>query len=271
MVGIALDKLGHHTHGIGRRALQAPARHHTADEHCRERVARAWEIDRDQVEGNREVLPRHVIVTDDGVRAVDHSARNDHRLGAQRAHGVHKDAGLVGRDLLCNRCIGEQTGLGVVGNRVVGALEQVPHEADRGLGHTGVELAVVAHDGVDEHLGALLRAAVTEVRNDTRLFLGHDKAGRDGVELKAEFLPDGETLTHVLRGVVDVELGIVERIGHQRRRQVVDAVAHMRQHRKHGGKRDLAIAAHIVDQQQLSVLHECPPWVGRGAAAPQCE
>ena len=96
------------------------------------------------------------------------------------------------------------------------------------------------------------------------------RSSRDGVELKAEFFPDGKTLTHVLGGVVDVELGIVERIGHKCRRQIVDTVTHVRQHRQHGGKRDLAVAAHIVDQQQLSVLHECPPWVGRGATAPQC-
>ena len=37
------------------------------------------------------------------------------------------------------------------------------------------------------------------------------------------------------------------------------------------GKRDLAVAAHIVDQQQLSVLHEGLPWFGHGAAAPQCD
>ena len=28
LVGIALDKLSHHTHGIGRRALQTPTAHH---------------------------------------------------------------------------------------------------------------------------------------------------------------------------------------------------------------------------------------------------
>ena len=143
----------------------------------------------------------------------------------------------------------------------------MPHKANRGLGHARIELAVVAHDGVDEHLGALLRTAVAKVRDDARLFLGHDKAGRDGVELKAELFPDSEAL---LGGVVDVELGIVERIGHKCRRQVMDTVAHVRQHRQHGGKRDLAVAAHIVDQQQLSILHESPPWIGRGATAPQC-
>lgn len=92
---------------------------------------------------------------------------------------------------------------------------------------------------------------MAKVRDDARLFLGHDKAGRDGVELKAELLPDGKTLTHVLRGVVDVELGVVERVGNERRRQVMDTVAHVRQHRQHGGKRDLAVTAHIVNQQQL--------------------
>ena len=200
-----------------------------------------------------------MVVTDDDIRTVDHSARNDHRLGAQGAHGIHKNAALIGRDLLGNGRIGKQARLGVVWHRIVGALEQAAHETDRGLGHAGVELAVVAHDGVNEHLGALLRATVAEVRNDARLFLGHDKAGGDGVELKAELLPDGEALAHVLGGVVDVELGIVERIGNERRWQVVNAIAHMRQHRQHGGKRDLAVAAHIVDQQQLSVLHESPP------------
>ena len=100
---------------------------------------------------------------------------------------------------------------------------------------------------------------MAKVRDDARLFLGHDKAGRDSVELKPELLPDSEALTHVLRGVVDVELGVVERIGNMGRRLVVDAIAHMRQHRQHGGERDLAVAAHIVDQQQLSVLHESPP------------
>ena len=248
MVGIALDKLSHHTHGIGRRALQTPTCHNAADEHRRERVARAREIDRNELKGNRKVLPRHMVVTDNRIRAIDHGARNDHRLGTQLAHGIHKGAGLIGRDLLCNRRIGEQTGLGVVGHRVVCALQQVPHKANRGLGHTGIELAVVAHDGIDEHLGALLRAAVAKVRDDARLFLGHDKAGRDGVELKAELLPDSEALAHILRGVMDVELGVVERIGNEGRRQVVDAIAHVRQHRQHGRKRDLAVAAHIVDQ-----------------------
>ena len=211
-----------------------------------------------------------MVVTGNRVRAIDHGARNDHRLGTQLAHGVHKGAGLFGRNLLGNRPIGKQARLGIVGHRVVCALQQVPHKANRGLGHARIELAVVAHDGVDEHLGALLRTAVAKIRDDARLFLGHDKAGRDGVELKAEFFPDGKTLTHVLRGVVDVELGIVERIGHKCRRQIVDTVTHVRQHRQHGGKRDLAVAAHIVDQQQLSVLHESPPWIGRGATAPQC-
>ena len=209
-----------------------------------------------------------MVVTDNRIRAIDHGTRNDHRLGAQLAHGVHKGAALIGRNLLDDRPIGKQACLGVVGHRVIGALEQMPHETDRGLGHTGIELAVVAHDGVDEHLGALLRAAVAKVRDDARLFLGHDKAGRDGVELKAELLPDSEALTHVLGGVVDVELGVVERVRNERRRQVMDTVAHVRQHRQHGGKRDLAIAAHIVDQQQLSVLHECPPWIGRDAMSP---
>ena len=212
-----------------------------------------------------------MVVTDDDIRTVDHSARNDHRLGAQGTHGIHESAALIGRDLLGNGRIGEQARLGIVWHRIVGALEQAAHETDRGLGHAGVELAVVAHDGVDEHLGALLRTAVAKVRDDARLFLGHDKAGRDGVELKPELLPDSEALAHVLGGVMDVELGIVERIGHQRRRQVVDAIAHVRQHRQHGGERDLAVAAHIVDQQQLSVLHEGLPWFGHGAAAPQCD
>ena len=212
-----------------------------------------------------------MVVTDNRVRAIDHGARNDHRLGTQLAHGVHKGAALIGRNFLGNRPIGKQARLGIVRHRVVCALQKMPHKANRGLGHARIELAVVAHDGVDEHLGALLRAAVAKVRDDTRLFLGHDKAGRDGVELKAELLPDGKTLTHVLRGVVDVELGVVERVGNERRRQVMDTVAHVRQHRQHGGKRDLAVTAHIVNQQQLSVLHEGLPCFGHSAAAPQCD
>ena len=209
-----------------------------------------------------------MVVADDGTRPVDLGTRNDHRLGAQREHSIHERTSLIGRNLFCHRRIGEQTRLGIVGHRVVGALDQAAHKADGRLGHASVEPAVVGHDGVDKHLGALLRAAVAKVRDDACLFLGHDKAGRDGVEFKAELLPDGETLADILRGVVDVELGVVERIGNEGRRQVVDAIAHVRQHRQHGRKRDLAVAAHIVDQQQLSVLHECPPWVGRGATAP---
>lgn len=34
LVGIALDELRYHTHGIARRALQAPTGHNAADEHC---------------------------------------------------------------------------------------------------------------------------------------------------------------------------------------------------------------------------------------------
>ncbi len=38
LVSVALDKLRHHTHGIGRCVLQAPASHNATDEHRRERV-----------------------------------------------------------------------------------------------------------------------------------------------------------------------------------------------------------------------------------------
>ena len=48
-----------------------------------------------------------MVVTDNRIRAINYGARNDHRLGTQLAHGVHKGAGLIGRNLLDDRPIGK--------------------------------------------------------------------------------------------------------------------------------------------------------------------
>ena len=100
---------------------------------------------------------------------------------------------------------------------------------------------------------------MAKIGDDARLFLRNDKTGGDGIELKAQLFPDSKAFTHVFGSVVNIELGVIERIGHQGRRQVMNAITHVREHGQHGRKRHLAIAAHVVDQQKLlGVFHLVP-------------
>ena len=100
---------------------------------------------------------------------------------------------------------------------------------------------------------------MAKIGNNARFFFRHNEAGGNSVELKPKIFPNSKTLAHVLRSVVNIELGIIERIGHQGGRQVMDAVPHVREHGQHGRKRHFAVAAHIVDQQKLlGVVHLSP-------------
>ena len=53
---------------------------------------------------------------------------------------------------------------------------------------------------------------------------------------------------------MDEEVGVVERVGHEGRGQVVQAESHVRQHRHHGAQGHLAKAAHVVDEQDVHGL-----------------
>ena len=58
--------------------------------------------------------------------------------------------------------VGEQGGLGDVGADYVGVADELAHELWEVGREAGVEPAVVAHDGVDEAEGLMLRVEHTE-------------------------------------------------------------------------------------------------------------
>ena len=256
LVGVAHDELAHNVHGVFGGIAQGVALKHATQQHRGEDVARTGEVHGHLVEGNGEVLARLGVVTHHGVDVVHLGARDDHRLRTQATHGIHQRRCTLGGEsvLHVDGRASQQTCLSVVGHRDVCLCHEPAHEGNRALGHAGIQRAVVAHDGVDEHAHALGRLALAELGDDAGLLLGHDEAGGHRVKREAQLVPDGQRLLYVVGRVVDEEVGVVERVGHEGRGQVVQTESHVRQHRHHGAQGHLAKAAHVVDEQDVHGL-----------------
>ena len=256
LVGVAHDELAHHVHGVLGGVAQGVALKHTAQQHRGEDVARTGEIHGHLVEGDGEVLARLGVVAHHGVDVVHLGARDDNGLRTQAAHGIYQRRCTPGAEsaLHVDGRAGQQARLSVVGHCDVCLRNKPAHEGNRALGHAGIQRAVVAHDGVDEHAHALGSLAFAELGDDAGLLLGHDEAGGHRVKREAQLVPDGQCLLHVVGRVVDEEVGVVKRVGHEGRGQVVQAESHVRQHRHHGAQGHLAKAAHVVDEQDVHGL-----------------
>ena len=97
------------------------------------------------------------------IGTVNLAARDNYRFSAKVAHGIDQCTGRLGSELALHRRLGKQARLSIVGHRAVRALNQAAHQTDRGLRYAGIQLAVVCHDGVDEHLGARLGTTMAEI------------------------------------------------------------------------------------------------------------
>ena len=114
--------------------------------------------------------------------------------------------------------------------------------------HAIVEFSFVAHDGIHEDERAPLCLFPTIVGHHLGLSLRTDKACGDGIESEAQFFPNRKDALHIVGGLHDIELSVVQRIGNQRRGHVIDRIAHITQYGKHGCRGHLAVACQVVDE-----------------------
>ncbi len=198
-----------------------------------------------------------MVVAHDTGLPVDPDRRDEHRLAADGPQAVDQ-----GHGLLMAHALGviagarEIASLGVVGVDEIGHGDHLAHALDGGRRHTVVELSLVAHDGVHIDGGTVGGLLTAILRHDARLPLRSDEARGDGVVAEAESLPHGKDTRDVVGGVEEVELAIVERVGHDGCRQVVGGVAHIGKDGQHGRRGHLAVSANIVDQKNLLRCHD---------------
>ena len=149
----------------------------------------------------------------------------------------------------------EIAGLGVVGEDQVSYSDHLQHALDGGRRHAIVQFSFVAHDRVYEYRRAVGCLLLAVCRDDLGLSLRSDEARGDGIEAKAQLLPNWKNALDVVGGVKNVELAIVQRIAYQSGRQVIGGEPHIRKDGKHGCRGHLAIACHVVDQKYLFLVH----------------
>ena len=198
------------------------------DEDGREDVARAGEMHGNLGVRQLEILACEMVEAHHAVLAVDHYTCNYHRLGSRLAECVNHAARLGSRHPF--RHIGrirQITSLGVVGIDEMSHRDHLEHAADGGRSHAIVEFTLIAHDRVDEDDGAAGRLLLAIGRHDARLTLRDNESRGDGVEAETQFLPHGEDTRDIVGGIEDIELAVVERVGHQCRGQVIHRQAHI--------------------------------------------
>ena len=142
------------------------------DEHRREDVAGAGEVDRYLGVVEQEIFVVGVVVAGHAMAAFDGYGGDEHRLGADGPQLVEQFMGLlVGDALGVERMAGEVAGLGVVGVDEVGHGHHLAHALDGGGCDAVVELTFVAHDGVNEDGGAAHCLLAAVLRDEPRLAL----------------------------------------------------------------------------------------------------
>ena len=199
---------------------------------------------------------------DDAGTAVDAGAGNQDVASTQCGEGIEHAARLVPRHaLLAVGGVGEEAGFGEVGEGEVGLGHHLSHELDLALRDAVVEASAVAHDGVDVYGGAVGARLAAEVPDQPRLLLAEHQAGAYGVEAEAQLAPHGQRAAHVASGVEDIEVAVVQRVGHQRGGQVVDGMPLMGQDGQHGHHAHMAAAHDVVDEQYLFHLVFLAPTV----------
>ena len=136
--------------------------------------------------------------------------------------------------------------------------DEAAHVLHRLLGDAVIELPFIPHDGVGHHQQVLLPLALDEGADNVHLLRRGQKARGDAVKGEAQLLPHGNGLFHIVGGIQDGELPIIQGVGHQGGGEVVDIMPHVGQNRQHGGQSDLSISRHVVDDQNIFVLLHGP-------------
>ena len=226
------------------------------DEDGREDVAGAGEMHGNLIVAELEIVVVCGVVAHHRGLPVDGNARDKHAFRADLPQAVDELPGLV----LVHAtgpvgCAGEVAGFGEVGIAQVGHGEHLLHAVD-GVGRdAGVELSLVAHDGVHVDGGAVCVLLLTVVGHDVGLLFRHDEACGDGVEVESQLFPHGKHTFYIFGGVENVEFAIVEGVAHECRGQVVGGEPEVGEDGEHGRRSHLAIACHVVDEEYLFFIH----------------
>lgn len=262
-VAVALDEPADDGHGRLGALFQRLTLHQMTDEHGREDIAGTVEEHgnlfvveteiRSFVEMLGEAHQRLVATTtDDTVATIDTGTGDYHRSGTQRNDGVEHATSLVPREsLFAIGGIGEQTGLGVVREGEVGHTDHLAHQLYLTMGHTVVETTGIAHDRIDEDSGALFVQLLAIVGDERGLLLTEHQSGANGIETETKLAPHGDGATHIVGRFQHVEPTVVERVGNERRRQIIGRMAKIGQDGQHSHHAYMAVAYHIIDEQNL--------------------
>ena len=114
-------------------------------------------------------------------------------------------------------------------------------------------MAFVTHDGIDKNTHAPAGLFPAETGHNIRLLLGHDKPCRNGIKGKAQLIPDFQSLFHIFRRFQNIELSIIQRIGHDGRRQIIYVVFHVGQNGHHRRQCHFSVTGDIIDQQNFFI------------------
>ena len=150
--------------------------------------------------------------------------------------------------------VGQEASLGVVGEGEVGDSHHLAHKLHLSVGDAVIEAAAVAHDGVDEYFGALLVLPGAVVGHDACLFFTEHQSGAYRIEAEAQPLPDRERAAHVVGGLHDVEVAVVEGVGDECCGEVIDGMALVGEDGQHGYHAYIAVAYDVVDKEDLFQL-----------------
>ena len=153
-----------------RRFLKRHAVHQPPQHHCGENIARADEAHRNEVERDAEKLAFRAVISDDAVLAVHLRARHDDGFRAHFVQANRQRARFFLGHVLVIGHIRQIRRLGVVWHDAVRHGDHLAHMGDGFLPYAVVQLALVAHDGVNKDQRAFLRGLLTEIGHQRRLF-----------------------------------------------------------------------------------------------------
>lgn len=254
-VFVEVDESRHGVHRASRRVFQRFSVEQMADEEGGEKVARAVILPRDFLVVEAEKFVVEMVETDDAMLSVDDATGDEHRFRADFVQFSEHLAGFVPRDavfLIGN--VGEQGGLGVVGESQIRHRHHAPHDFDLLHRKAVVEASAVAHHGIDENFRAFGGLFATVVADELCLFLGIHIARANGVAAESELFPDGQRSANVVGGVKYVEKAVIKGVRDECRRQIESRMTQIRQHGQHGSHADLAVSDHIVYEENLHFL-----------------
>ena len=210
-VFVEVDEARHGVHCASRRVFQRFSVEQMADEKGGKEVARAVILAGDFLVVEAEKFVVEMVETDDAMLSADDATGDEHRFCADFVQFSEHLAGFVPRDavfLIGN--VGEQGGLGVVGESQIRHSHHAPHNLDLLHRKTVVEASAVAHHGIDEDFRAFGGLFAAVVADELRLFLGIHIARTNGIAAESELLPDGQRSSDVVGGVEYVEKAVIK-------------------------------------------------------------